>query len=232
MARDLRYVCYLHAKLAFGGPNRKGSEISTIFKDAKTGMNRLPKSESASSFEGLLLVAAPRNSDPFFARSVCLIVEQSESGIAGVVLNRPVISDVEPLWKQLTEGSSKTAEPPAHLHFGGPVAGPVVAIHDQELLADAGNGKGIYLAAQVETLRKLTFVSPDHYRMVVGHTAWKKDELEKEIREGLWYLLPASPELVFCHDEEIWVRSMRMAGNRVLQKVTGIKGIPQSPALN
>ncbi len=179
------------------------------------------------------MVASPRLSDAVFGRSVCLVVEHTaQNGAAGVVLNRPFISDVTPLWEQLTEGSHHTAEPPRHLHFGGPVSGPVVAVHDQAALADACNGEGVYVAAQADTLKKLVFVAPEHYRLVVGHAAWKEGQLEKEIREGYWYVLPAHPELVFSSDDEMWAKGMRQVGSLIVQAVTEAKHIPATSFLN
>ncbi len=197
-------------------------------------MSRIPESSLPTpTLQGCLLVASPRLSDAVFGRSVCLVVEHTaQNGAAGVVLNRPFISDVTPLWEQLTEGSHHTAEPPRHLHFGGPVSGPVVAVHDQEALADAGNGEGVYVAAQADTLKKLVFVAPEHYRLVVGHAAWKQGQLEKEIREGYWYVLPAHPELVFSSDDEMWAKGMRQVGSLIVQAVTEVKHIPATPILN
>lgn len=197
-------------------------------------MNRIPKSlEGQMSLEGGLLVASPRLTDAMFGRTVCLVVEHSaESGTAGVVLNRPVISDVTPLWQELTQGSHHTAEPPRHLHFGGPLSGPVVAVHDQESLADLGRGQGVYLAAQADTLKKLAFVAPQHYRLVVGHAAWKPGQLEREIAEGMWYWLPVDSALVFSADEEMWPRCLRRVGQMIVQHVTGVTHVPADPAWN
>jgi putative transcriptional regulator len=201
-------------------------------------MNRLPPSEKQEpeptkfALAGLLLVAAPQVEDELFGRTVCLVLEHKPEQSIAVVLNRPFALDVRPLWEQLTQGLTKTAEPPHHLNFGGPLSGPVVAIHDRESLAEGGNGNGIYLAAQVETLKKLALVPPTHYRLLVGHAAWKSGQLEQEIIEGIWYPIPASPDLVFVDDYDMWQESMRKVGGLVMQSVLGMKGLPPSPHLN
>ena len=201
-------------------------------------MNRLPASEKPDfeplklSLAGQLLVAAPQVSDQLFGKTVCLVLEHRAEQSIAVVLNRPFALDVQPLWEQLTQGLTKTANPPHHLNFGGPNSGPVVAIHDREALAEGGNGNGIYLAAQVETLKKLALVPPEHYRLLVGHTAWKPGKLEQEIMEGIWYPIPASPELVFVDDYDMWQDSMRKVGSLVVQSIIGINALPPSPHLN
>ncbi len=201
-------------------------------------MNRLPPSENPKSespklsLAGLLLVAAPQVDDDLFGKSVCLVLEHKVEQSIAVVLNRPFALDVLPLWEQLTQGLTKTAAPPHHLNFGGPNSGPVVAIHDRESLAEGGNGNGIYLAAQVETLKKLALVPPEHYRLLVGHAAWTSGQLEQEIMNGIWYPIPASPDLVFVDDYDMWRESMRRVGGLVFQSVLGIKALPLSPHLN
>lgn len=201
-------------------------------------MSRLPPLDSPESeppklsLAGFLLVAAPQIEDELFGRSVCLIIEHSAENSIGVVLNRPFALDVKPLWEQLTQGLSKTAEPPHHLNFGGPHSGPVVAIHNRKSLAEGGNGNGVYLAAQVETLKKLALVPPEHYRLLVGHASWKPGQLEREIMEGIWYPLPASPDLVFVDDYDMWKEGMRRVGSYVVQSILGLDALPSSPQLN
>ena len=201
-------------------------------------MNRLPPSENPESISpklslaGHLLVAAPQVEDELFGKTVCLVLEHRVEQSIAVVLNRPFALDVRPLWEQLTQGLTKTAKPPHHLNFGGPNSGPVVAIHDREMLAEGGNGNGIYMAAQVETLKKLALIPPEHYRLLVGHTSWKPGQLEQEIMDGIWYPIPASPDLVFVDDYDMWRESMRMVGGLVVQSVIGMKALPPSPHLN
>ena len=202
-------------------------------------MNRLPKDNENQdsqhlpmSLTGVLLVATPRLTDDIFGRSVCLVLEHVPDHSVGVVLNRPFAIDVAPLWQELTSGLSKTASPPPHLHFGGPVSGPVVAIHDRESLAEAGNGNGVYLAAQVENLKKLVLIPPEHYRLFVGHAAWKSGQLEQEIRDGFWYPLPADPELVFGSDFDMWQQGMRRVGNYMMQSVLGLDNMPKNSSDN
>lgn len=197
---------------------------------------RVPKSPQIPSarfdLAGVLLVAAPMLSDPVFGRSVCLILEHSEAGSVGIVLNRAFSSDVKELWSHLTEGQDKVSLPPNHLNFGGPVSGPVLAIHDQETLAEAGGGAGVYVAAQVENLKKLTQLSPEHYRLFVGHAAWKQGQLEGEIADGYWYPIGLDSNLVFAHESEMWPIGIRAVGTAVIQSVFGRQEMPKSPLLN
>lgn len=183
------------------------------------------------NLSGCVLVAAPRLTDALFGRSVCLMLEHSDEGSVGLVLNRAFSSDVRGLWDQLTEGQ-ESAEPPLHLNFGGPVSGPVLAIHDHEPLAEAGNGAGVYVAAQVQNLKKLTTLSPEHYRLFVGHAAWKSGQLEHEIAEGYWYPLPASSDLVFSHESDMWPHGIRLVGEAVIESIVGPRHMSEDVLVN
>ena len=67
--------------------------------------------------KGKLLVATPDLEDPNFFRTVVLVLDHTDEGAVGVVLNRPsgaVVSDPLPAWAQL-------AAEPAVVFVGGPV---------------------------------------------------------------------------------------------------------------
>lgn len=118
------------------------------------------------------------------------------------------------------------------VHYGGPLAGPVIALHSRPEFAEAEASPGIYLAAQIPTLRKLGKVAAADCRWLVGHTAWQKGELERQIETGLWYPIPATPDLVFAQPDEIWQRALRRAGDYSLSILTGCPLVPNSGIWN
>jgi putative transcriptional regulator len=201
-------------------------------------MNRLPKDENSGetvprvSLAGYLTVAAPGVQDPVFARSVCIIVEHSPERTVGIMLNRPLELDTNPLWEQLLEGAEKPTHAVSHVNFGGPQNGPVLAIHDHKQLAEGGNNQGVYLSAQTETLKKLAQVAPQHCRLFIGHAVWQVSQLEQEIVNGDWHVLPAIPELVFADEVHMWTRSIQAVGNGIIQCATGVTSLMEHPYLN
>jgi putative transcriptional regulator len=184
------------------------------------------------SLAGYLLIAAPHVQDPVFAKSVCMIVEHSEEQTIGILLNRPLAIDIEPLWEQLLEGAEKPTKALAHVNFGGPQSGPVLAIHDSEQLAEGGNSQGVYLSAQAETLKKIALSAPDHCRLFVGHAVWQPSQLETEIVAGNWHVLPAIPALVFAEEQAMWARGIQAVGNGIILEATGLSSLMQQPGLN
>ena len=67
------------------------------------------------SLRGQLLIAAPALSD-FFARSVVLVIEHTEEGALGIVLNRPTEAPVNDIVERL----AGLAGPEDVVHVGGP----------------------------------------------------------------------------------------------------------------
>jgi putative transcriptional regulator len=184
------------------------------------------------SLAGFLLVAAPGVQDPVFSRSVCMIVEHSDEHTIGIMLNKPLAIDTKLLWSQLLDGVEKPVNLLGHVNFGGPTNGPVLAIHDNKQLAEGGNDQGIYLSAQAETLKKIAQDSPDHCRIFVGHSVWSVSQLETEIVDGKWHILPAVPELVFADEQSMWSHGIRSVGNEIILSATGLKSLMHQPYLN
>ncbi len=214
------------------------------------------------SFTGNLLVASSLVTDPIYAGGVCLVVHQDESNVIGVMLNRPMKPTPEALVAMLGEQNkpaegnrltslSETAEtetpesePPASaasldppipwgtLHFGGPLSGPVVAIHQNSQYGEAETGDGIYVAAQKQHLEDLVRRRPGPYRLIVGHLGWESGQLEAEIEAGIWHVLPATTDAVFSSANEMWPRLIRRATSSSMARWLGIPDLVAAGELN
>ncbi|MFN5393891.1 MAG: YqgE/AlgH family protein [Planctomycetota bacterium] len=183
---------------------------------------------------GSVLVSSPWVQDPNIASGVCLIVEHTDKGAVGVFLNRPMVMDPKPLLNFLFEGEVVAAAGTgmSHFNFGGPNNGPILAIHNESALAEGGNDHGVYLSAQVETLRQLAQSSPEHLRWFIGHATWGKLQLEQEIVSENWLLLPAVPQIVFEQEESMWKRALEFYGDSVLASFPGVGKVPSQTAYN
>jgi putative transcriptional regulator len=180
------------------------------------------------SVKGKLLIAGPRLIDPNFWRTVVLVVEHSEEGAFGLVLNRPsetsvgeAVPELEPL-----------IDPDETLFIGGPVQPSTVitlarfADISQAALAafdDIGvlgtNGPAIEeLAADVITARAF-----------VGHSGWGPGQLDGELETGDWILEDARARDVFSPTpRELWSEVLtRKGGSYAL-----VARMPMDPSLN
>lgn len=118
------------------------------------------------------------------------------------------------------------------IHFGGPLSGPVLAIHGSQTLAEAQTGQGIYVAAQKDHLEQLLRENSSEYRLIIGHSAWGSGQLDAEIEAGVWHVLPATAELIFGTADDLWPLLIRRATGATLARLVGAPDNPWATALN
>jgi len=147
---------------------------------------------------GHLLIATPELRDPNFARTVVLMVDVAPDGAVGVILNRPtgvLVGDVLAPWQQ------RVGEPPV-LFEGGPVS--TEAALAVGLLRDAGDVPVGFHAfhgrlglVDLDTPRELVDDTLSGLRIFAGYAGWGAEQLDDEVAEGSWYVVPALREDVF-----------------------------------
>ncbi|MBN1911799.1 MAG: YqgE/AlgH family protein [Pirellulales bacterium] len=181
------------------------------------------------SLKGQLLVATPHLPDENFFRTVVLMVEHNANGALGVVLNRPASQSVAELWEQVSE---EPCTSPQKIHFGGPVSGPLMAVHTDRNLAEMEILPGVFLAAQKGNLDQLVRQEEHPFRVFLGHSGWGGGQLEGELEHGSWLITPATIEYVFFADDNLWETVARHIGDTVLLEALKIDHLPQDPSVN
>jgi putative transcriptional regulator len=172
------------------------------------------------SLRGQLLIAAPSLFD-YFRRTVVLVIEHTEEGAMGVVLNRMSETPVAEAVPQLAE----LAGAEELVRVGGPVAPQsVVGLGEFEDASEAGmrvvGGVGtLDPEAANESLRRL--------RVYAGYAGWDAGQLDGEIDEGAWIVASADPEDPF-RDGDIWSDALRRKGGGYRLLAT----MPSDPSLN
>jgi putative AlgH/UPF0301 family transcriptional regulator len=165
---------------------------------------------------GRLLVATPLLGDPNFKRAVVLIVEHEDvQGTLGVVLNRPTGIGVGQVLEQWTE----LATEPSVVFRGGPVS-PSSALalalipgQDEPIGWRALDGAPALARLgllDLDTPPRLLAPAITSLRVYAGYAGWSPGQLEAEINEGAWYVLPAQPGDVFAAaPDRLWRQVLR-----------------------
>ena len=179
------------------------------------------------SVRGQLLIAGPTLEDPNFWRTVVLVVEHSEDGALGLVLNRPSESTVGDAVPQLTS----LADPEDEVLVGGPVSQSAVIV-----LADFEDPEAAALIA-FDTIGVLAGgdstdglgAGVRRARVFAGHSGWGPGQLDGELERGDWILEPARYSDAFTHDPtELWSAVLeRKGGSYAL-----VARMPLDPTLN
>ncbi len=176
---------------------------------------------------GQLLIAVPDLIDPNFFRSAVLIFQHNEDGAAGLVLNRPLnmsISEVCPDWEHPARDTP--------VYWGGPVTGPLMALHGSLSLGEISVIPGVFLSLQKSNLDRLVEQSTHPYRLYVGYSGWGAEQLESEMNAGGWLTWPASSEYVFSEDEQLWKSLCGTISSQLTVPGTGQPGRAVDPLWN
>jgi len=177
---------------------------------------------------GTILVASPGVRNSPLERAVVLVLQNSDQGVFGVVLNKPGSQELRSAWLQMT-GTSDGEESLVH---GGPIGGPVFAIHQDQRLAEMEIPGGVFISAASEKVEELVRQTGLDYRIVFGVAGWNHEQLSREMDSGCWFQIGGSPEIVFDSPERMWEKSLLTYGANTLCDVVGLTGFPNDPELN
>jgi putative transcriptional regulator len=194
----------------------------------------MPELGAARLRIGDLLVATPALLDPNFERTVVLMLDLDDNGALGVVLNRPSrvpVAEVLPEWTDV-------AGEPDVLFQGGPVS------TDSALAVGASTIHGVDPDAEPVGFRRLfddvgivdldtptEIVVPalTGMRIFAGYAGWGDEQLQAEIREGSWFVVPSVPDDLFGNDPlGLWRRVLR----RQPGELAWVSTQPLDPTLN
>lgn len=170
------------------------------------------------STAGRLLVATPPLVDANFDRTVVYMIEHSDQGALGVVINRPTDQDGIPGLEQWVSVS----DTPALIFHGGPVE-PNALIglgwhphpeRDEESgWAALRNGVGtVDLSRDPGDLAP----TPLRVRLFRGYAGWAPWQLDGELEAGAWIVLDAEHTDPFAsRPDELWREVLRRQGGRL-----------------
>ena len=163
----------------------------------------------------VFLVAKPELLDPNFAQSVVLVVFPKDAGPVGVILNRPVpltLNDVFPEEPRLKGRGDR-------LYFGGPVSVNALmflfrrAAAPQNAFPVVGD---LYLSGDGGLLDEMLSRSDGQVqRFFLGYAGWATQQLDFEIAEGGWYVIPADLETVLKGDPKTMWRDLLLRATAV-----------------
>jgi putative transcriptional regulator len=184
-----------------------------------------------TSLQSHLLIATPELAEPF-NHSVVLLVRHNADGALGLILNRRTSAQLKEAWDKL---SDVPCHREASIFLGGPCEGPLVALHTHEFLLELEVMPGLYFCAGKEKLETLASQNDEEtpsVKFFAGYSGWTAGQLENEIARGSWSVMPATPQHVFAHEDELWNRSRRFVADAAWRSRLGIKGAPSDLRVN
>jgi len=174
--------------------------------------------------KGKLLVATELVRGEVFAQTVILLLRYDENGAMGIVVNRP--TEVEP--EELLADVDTISAYHGIIYWGGPVRMNSLrallradmppkgaqTIVDSVHLVPVDDG----LEDSLSNLASLRFF--------IGYAGWGPGQLDREIDQGGWHVVPASDEHVFAEDPRaLWQRLTPPSEHRAAVRSSHVLGL-------
>lgn len=162
---------------------------------------------------GSLLVSSTGLAEPTFRRTVVYIIEHTEAGSFGVVVNRlsdTTVAAMLPAWAPLSAA-------PSVLHVGGPVhRDSALCLGTIRVGASIDGVPGIrrvdgrVVMIDLDSDPDLIARYVDGVRIFAGYAGWSAGQLDGELRNDDWMVVSALPQDILAPAGiDMWARVLR-----------------------
>ncbi|WP_342261921.1 YqgE/AlgH family protein [Alphaproteobacteria bacterium endosymbiont of Tiliacea citrago] len=154
--------------------------------------------------QGNFIIATPLLLDPFFEKSIIFMTESKVERSYGFLVTHSLNNDelFEEIHSQIIGSPIENAE----IFLGGPVDPKhFFVLHSNDVsckktLCVSENVCITNLSDAVEFF----YATPSFYRIFAGYCDWKMNQLESEIKEGVWLIKKFSNNLLFTNSKKKW----------------------------
>lgn len=177
---------------------------------------------------GRILISEPFLRDTTFGRSVILLIDHSNEGSMGLVINKKLpflVNDIITEFKYLDE---------IPLYKGGPVATDTLFyLHTlAEIPGAISISKGLYLNGDFNEIKKYILQGNqvnERIRFFLGYSGWESEQLSNEIRENTWLVSEEEKSYLMKNGtKDMWKQALEKLGS----KYETWSRFPQVPTLN
>lgn len=165
---------------------------------------------------GELLIAQPFLDDEPFRHSVVQLIDREREGsFTGIVLNKPTPSTLS----EVIDVDLQVDDPTVYL--GGPVGlNRLTFLHDLGTYISGSFpiGNGLYAGGKLADV--VDYINSEkeyekHIRFFVGYSGWHAQQLQQEIEDNSWAVLPSPPTTTIFSDgvDSYWHRFVRLLGD-------------------
>lgn len=178
-----------------------------------------------TNLKDYFLVATPNLQDYWFKKAVVYICEHNTTGAMGIIINKPIEKcTIETILNNL---KIKSDERDPLISLNNPVflGGPL--LNDRGFILHTpktGFGSSVNISSKtmittskdiLETLG--TSNQPKNILVALGYSGWSKGQLEQELIESSWIVVPANEQILF-HTPIInrWSAAAKILGVNIL----------------
>ena len=175
------------------------------------------KGKFYSSVKNYFLVATKKMRDPRFKNTVIIMLENSEKGAWGLIINKPLSSiPLSSLIYKSRDATNKQKElynVKIPVYWGGPVnENNILILHSHEYQNETTiNYKNISISSDYNILFEIADnKGPKKNLVIVGISSWGEGQLEGEMEREGWTLSEINLNLIFeTHNAEKWPNAIK-----------------------
>jgi putative transcriptional regulator len=163
-------------------------------------------SDQAANLTGKFLVSTPNMPDPRFAEHVIFICAHSSEGAMGFAVNQPYPS--LSLAEILTSTNIEVPSfPLPSVYIGGPVeleSAFILYTSEYTVEHKLAVSDTISLTREVKVLEDIVSgKGPNSFLFLLGYSGWGPGQLERELVDSGWLILPANDEIIFSYPDDL-----------------------------
>tara|TARA_Y100000817_G_C16785556_1_gene512628 strand:+ start:56 stop:607 length:552 start_codon:yes stop_codon:yes gene_type:complete len=151
------------------------------------------------NFSNNFLISMPHLNDSVFGESLIYICDHNKFGAMGIIINKPL--PLENSQNILIEIGLEQLKPNIELYFGGPVQVETgMILHDCAYQTEGtiNISKTIALSSHTNIIDDIKNGNgPNKFKFALGYSGWGEGQLEGEVENGDWLLVPSNYDLIF-----------------------------------
>ncbi len=163
---------------------------------------------------GKILISEPFLRDATFGRSVILLIDHTDEGTMGLIINKPLpifVNDIIKEFKYIDD---------IPLYKGGPVATDTLFyLHTLANISGAiPVSKGLYLNGDFDEIKKYILQGnkvDQHIRFFLGYCGWGGEQLNDELKENTWLVSKEDKDYLMNSDTKgMWKEALEKLGSK------------------
>ena len=163
---------------------------------------------------GKILISEPFLRDATFGRSVILLIDHTDEGTMGLIINKPLpifVNDIIKEFKYIDD---------IPLYKGGPVATDTLFyLHTLANISGAiPVSKGLYLNGDFDEIKKYILQGnkvDQHIRFFLGYSGWESEQLSTELKENTWLVSKEENAYLMNGDtKDMWKKALEKLGSK------------------
>lgn len=163
------------------------------------------------------LLATPKIKDPYFHKSMILIIRKEKNYQYGLILNKTMDEKVREIWDVVNPNANIYKN--KNLRNGGPIYGSISVIHKIKKYSEEEIFNKTYMSIHPENIERILENKTKPYEMYVGYCSWSDEQLAAEMIMGSWWETEPDDFMIFDDNSDYWKLKKEEQNKKILDKL-------------